>query len=205
TWTPACGTANTYGPFTLTATAVTGEVGASNPFEIHVTHLVGTVSVAAIADPQTVVETSLLTITPSATTTPCAAGPLTWSVSPALPAGASFSTSSGVITWTPACGTANTYGPFTLTATAVTGEVGASNAFEIHVTHLVGTVSVAAIADPQTVVETSLLTITPSATTSPCAAGPLTWSVAPALPAGASFSTSSGVITWTPACGTANT
>ena len=68
TWTPACGTAGSYGPFTLTATAATGEVGASNPFSIVVAHLVGTVTVAAIGDPQNGIENSLLTVTPSAST-----------------------------------------------------------------------------------------------------------------------------------------
>src|SRR5262249_40348412 len=45
------------------------------------------VTVAAIATPQNVVEQSPLTFTPSATLTACATGPVTWSVSPALPSG----------------------------------------------------------------------------------------------------------------------
>jgi hypothetical protein len=202
-WTPACGTAGSYGPFTLTATAASGDAGSSNPFTIVVQHKVGTVTVAAITSPQTVIETNTLTVTPSASLTSCAATPLTWSVSPALPAGATFSTSTGEIVWTPACGQAGSYGPFTLTATAATGESGSSNAFAIVVQHRVGTVTVAAITDPQTVVENSTLTVTPSASLTSCAASPLTWSVSPALPAGASFSSSTGQITWTPACGTA--
>ncbi|TMQ70072.1 MAG: hypothetical protein E6K81_13430, partial [Candidatus Eisenbacteria bacterium] len=64
---------------------------------------------------------------------------LTWSVSPALPAGATFSTSTGQIVWTPDCaaaegGASGVYGPFTLTATAATSEFGSSNAFSIQVT-----------------------------------------------------------------------
>ena len=138
-WTPACGTAGTYGPFTLTATAASGEVGSSNAFAIVVAHLVGTVTVAAVSTPQTIAEGALLTITPSAGTTPCAGAPLTWSVSPALPAGATFSSATGQIQWTPDCaaaegGASGTYGPFTLTAQAATGEQGSSNAFSIHVT-----------------------------------------------------------------------
>jgi hypothetical protein len=202
TWTPACGEAGSYGPFTLTATAATGETGSSNAFSIVVAHKVGTVTVAAISTPQTVGEMSLLTILPSASFTSCAAGPTTWSVFPALPAGASFNSSTGEITWTPACGEAGNYGPFTLTATAATGEAGSSNAFAIVVTHTPGTVTVAAISSPQSVQELSTLTITPSATLAGCAAGPTTWSISPALPSGATFNSSTGVITWTPACGT---
>src|SRR5439155_1285899 len=190
-----------YGPFTLTATAATGEFGNSNTFKIDVTHKTGTVSVAAITDPQTVEEQSTLTVTPSATLGACATGPVTWSVSPALPAGASFSTSTGEIVWTPACGDVGSYGPFTLTATAATLEVGSSQPCDVEGTREEGTVTVAAMTDPQTVQEQSTLTVTPSATLGACASGPVTWSVSPALPSGASFSTSTGEIMWTPACG----
>jgi hypothetical protein len=139
TWTPPCGSAGSYGPFTLTATAATGESGNGNAFLIQVAHKVGTVTVAAIPTPQNVAELSTLTITPAPSLTSCAAGPLTWSVAPPLPAGASFDPSTGVITWTPDClaaqgGASGNYGPFTLTATAATGESGSSNAFTIHVT-----------------------------------------------------------------------
>ena len=132
------------------------------------THKVGTVTVAAIADPQTVVEQSTADGDAGARRmTPCV-GTLTWSLTTGtLPAGANLDPLTGVITWTPGYGTAGTYGPFVLTATASTGEVGASNAFNIVVTHLPGTIEIAAIATPQTVEEKSTLTITPSATVSP--------------------------------------
>jgi hypothetical protein len=158
------------------------------------------VTVAAIADPQTVEEQSTLTVTPSATQSACASGTLAWTVTPSLPLGASFNPGTGQIIWTPGCGLAGNYGPFTLTATAPSGDYGTSNAFGIQVTHKAGTVSVAAISTPQVVAEGSPLVITPSATTTPCVAGPLTWAVAPALPAGATFSTSTGEIQWTPGC-----
>src|SRR5262249_35482238 len=129
-------------PFTLTATASTGETGSGNAFTIVVSHKIGTVGVGAISDPQTVAEQSPLTITPSANLTTCASGGPTWSVGPALPAGATFDTGTGQSSWTPDCaaaegGTGGTYGPFTLTATAGTGESGSSNAFSIHVTDVV--------------------------------------------------------------------
>src|SRR5439155_747293 len=179
------------------------EAGSSNSFKIDVTHKTGTVSVAAISDPQTVEELSTLTVTPSATLGACAAGPVTWSVSPALPSGATGSTRCGESVWTPACGEDGSYGPFTLTATAATLEFGSSNTFKIDVTHKAGTVTVASITDPQTVEEQSTLTVTPSATLDACATGPVTRSVSPALPSGASFSTSTGEIMWPPACGDA--
>jgi hypothetical protein len=200
---PGCGDAGGYGPFVLTATSATGEVGASNAFGLTVTHKVGTVTVAAISTPQTVEEQSTLTITPSASATPCA-GTLTWSVTTGtLPGWASFDSGTGAITANPGYGTAGLYGPFGLTATAATGEVGTSNPFTIQVTHLAGTVTVAAISTPQTVVEKSTLTITPSATTSP-SVGTLTWS-ADSLPGGATFSGTTGEIVWTPACGQVGT
>jgi hypothetical protein len=102
------------------------------------------VTVAAISTPQTVEELSPLTITPSATLTACASGPVTWSVSPALPSGATFSPSTGVITWTPPCGSHGTYGPFTLTATAASGDAGSSNPFTIVVTPKVYTIAASA-------------------------------------------------------------
>jgi len=102
------------------------------------------VTVAAISTPQTVEELSPLTITPSATLTACATGPETWSVSPALPAGATFSTSTGVISWTPPCASHGTYGPFTLTATAASGDAGSSNAFTIVVTPKVYSIAASA-------------------------------------------------------------
>src|SRR5207249_5836779 len=121
------------------------DAGSSNAFTINVTHKAGTVAVAAITDPQTVEEQSTLTVTPSATLGACATGPVTWSVSPALPSGASFSTSTGEIMWTPACGDVGSYGPFTLTATAATLESGNSYTFKIDVTQKVGTVAVGSI------------------------------------------------------------
>jgi hypothetical protein len=200
-WTPPCGSVGSYGPFTLTATAASGDAGSSNPFTIQVTHHAGTVSVASLPTPQTVTETSTLTTpTPVPTLGACASGPVTWSVAPALPSGATFNSSTGVITWTPPCGTAGNYGPFTLTAAAATGESGNSNGFTIQVNHKAGTVSIAAIPSPQTVAELATLTITPAPTLTSCAAAPLTWTVAPVLPGGASLNTSTGVITWTPDC-----
>jgi hypothetical protein len=113
-----------------------------------VDHKVGTVSVSSISTPQTVAELATLTITPIPTLTSCAAAPLNWTVAPPLPSGALLNSSTGVITWTPDClaaqgGSSGDYGPFTLTATAATGEAGSSNAFTIHVTDTPTSIGVA--------------------------------------------------------------
>src|SRR5439155_21666615 len=129
--------AGSYGPVTLTATPTTASPG-TGTFSMTVTHKTGTVTVAAITDPQTVDELSTLTVTPNATLGTCATGPVTWSVSPPLPAGATFSTSTGEIVWTPACGEAGSYGPFTLNATEAAMASGSRNAYKIDVAHKVG-------------------------------------------------------------------
>jgi hypothetical protein len=198
TWTPSC-TAFESGPsypVTIHAQAASLET-ASASFTIHVTNTPGTVTVSVGASFSVEEESPLVMAAPSAVLASCAEPPVTWSVSPALPAGATLSSSSGVVSWTPSCGQAGNYGPFTLTATAATGELD-SETFSLVVTHKVGTVSIAPILSP-TVAEGSLLTVTPIPTLTPCAATPLTWS-ATGLPSGAVIDTGTGVITWTPPC-----
>jgi hypothetical protein len=116
TWTPACGQAGSYGPYTLKAMVPSGDY-ATVSFSVSVSHKVGTVTVDPISDP-TVAETHLLTVTPSASLTSCAATPLTWSAT-GLPTGASINSSTGVITWTPDClafENGPNYGPVAVTA-----------------------------------------------------------------------------------------
>jgi hypothetical protein len=91
------------------------------------------VAIAEIAD-QTVVERSTLTIEPGVTFTACATAPATWSAD-SLPGGATFDTNTGKIIWTPDCGQAGTYGPYTLTATAASGDTD-TESFSILVTDL---------------------------------------------------------------------
>ena len=112
-----------------------------------------------------------------------------WSVSPALPAGLSFSTSTGNITGTPTTVTASA--TYTVTATNAGGS---------------GTTTITIVVNPPA----PNISYSPSAqiytqnvaisTWSPTNTGgaATSWSVSPALPAGLSFSTSTGVITGTP-------
>src|SRR5262249_56850170 len=99
-----------------------------------------------------------------------------------LARGATFRRSRGAVSWTPSCGQAGSYGPFTLTATAVTGESG-TGSFSISVTHKTGTVTVS-VSDPPATDELSAISVTPSATLNPNGAGPGRWSMTPAWPSG---------------------
>ena len=128
------------------------------------------VTIADIAD-QTVAELAGLTITPSVTITACATGPATWGISPSLPGGATFSTGSGEIAWTPDCSQAGSYGPYTLTATAASGESD-TELFSILVTDTPGGVTVTGVTSPYAVEEKSALAMAaPGVTLTGCAAG----------------------------------
>lgn len=138
TWTPDCRAFENgpdYGPVTLTALAASGETGSAS-FSIHVANTLGSVALDPITDPQVVAELATLTVTPNATLTGCAMTPLSWTAT-GLPAGAAIDPGTGVVTWTPSCSAFETnggvYGPVTITAHALEGEV-ASRSFSIHVT-----------------------------------------------------------------------
>ena len=191
------------GSVTVTSVTLRDCAGASIPASAgaaaSVTIDLAPVTVAAISA-QSVEETATLTVSPSATLSGCVAGPASWTVSPSLPSGATLDSGTGEIRWTPACGAVGSYGPYTLTAQVATGETGSAT-FSITVTHKAGSVAVD-VASSFSADETVALAMTaPSATLGECATGPVTWSIDPALPGGATFSSSTGVVSWTPACG----
>jgi hypothetical protein len=90
---------------------------------------------------------ALLTVTPGVTLSGCARTPVSWTAT-GLPTGAAIDAATGVVSWTPTCSAFETnggvYGPVTVTAHAVEGEM-ASASFTIHVTDT--PVGVSAIAD----------------------------------------------------------
>ena len=130
--------------------------------------------------------TAMTTATPSAS-----GGDVTsWSISPTLPAGLSFSTSNGSISGTPTAVDAST--SYTVTAT----NAGGSGTATVNiVVNDVSPYSVSYSGTPFTLTKgTAMTTATPSAN-----GGTVTsWSITPALPAGLTFSTSTGAISGTP-------
>src|SRR5205085_2092566 len=152
----------------------TGESG-NAPLTITVNHKTGTVTVSATNPPASDELTLITTPTPSATFGQCASGGPTWTITgtPTLASlGGSLNTSTGVVTWTPSCGQVGTFGPFTLKATAASGEFG-TGTFSITVTHKAGTVTVN-VSDPPATQEQTAISVSPAATLSPCAGTPVT-------------------------------
>jgi len=131
------------------------------------------------------VGTAITPLTPANTGGPA----VSYSISPALPAGLSFNTSTGVISGTPTIDIAAT--TFTITATNVTGS--GSTTINLTVYPLAPVIHYT----PSTNVYTVSVAITPL---SPVNTGgtAVTWLIGPALPAGLTFNTSTGVITGTP-------
>ncbi|WP_434895125.1 putative Ig domain-containing protein [Bradyrhizobium oligotrophicum] len=137
-----------------------------------------------------------LTVNVAATSfTPVTGGggtsPLTYGIAPALPAGLSFNTSTGAITGTPtAISTAATY---TVTVSDA-NSASASNTFSLTINGAV--TATQAIASKGLTVNTPVASFTP--VTGAGGTSPLSYGIAPALPAGLTFNTSSGAITGTP-------
>jgi hypothetical protein len=116
--------------------------------------------------------------------------PLTFTISPALPAGLTINASTGAISGTPTA---------TLAARAetvtITDNTGAkvTGAFTLKVTALTSTVRTASVKFMQNLVVASTVPITVTGGSTP-----YVYSISPALPAGLTFNTTSGAITGTP-------
>jgi hypothetical protein len=113
----------------------------------------------------------------------------TYSVAPALPAGLSLNTSTGSISGTPTAVAAA--GTYTVTAANATGNT--STTLSLTVNDAVPQISYAAPAFVFTK-GVAITALTPTVTGGTV----LTWSIAPALPAGLTFNTSNGTISGTP-------
>ena len=112
-----------------------------------------------------------------------------WSISPSLPAGLSFNTSTGVITGTPTA--VSSTATYTVTATNIAGS--GNTTISITVNPQAPNISYSPAANVYTV-GTAISSWTPTNTGGAAAS----WSISPALSAGLSFNTSTGVISGTP-------
>ncbi len=129
--------------------------------------------------------TSFTPVTGSGGTTP-----LTYSISPALPAGLSISSSTGAITGTPTAASAPI--SYAVTVTDVNGSTATAN-FALTVNSAVtATLAVAT----KTLTANQLASFTP--VTGSGGTTPLTYSISPVLPAGLALNSSTGAITGTP-------
>ena len=124
--------------------------------------------------------------------TPTVAGEVTsYSVSPALPAGLSLNTTSGVISGTPTSVTAKA--SYTVKATNAGGSTTATVSIVVMAAAPVAPSDLKYPTPPTLVVSTAITPLTPTVV------GEVTsYSVSPALPAGLSLNTTSGVISGTP-------
>ena len=118
-------------------------------------------------------------------------GPVSYAISPGLPAGLSLNTSTGVISGTPTASHQETVHTVTATAGSETATAQV-------------TISIAATMSPtsQTLTGVTGTALQPSSTfQTPGFTAPLTYSISPALPAGLTLNTSTGVISGTPESG----
>ena len=126
------------------------------------------------------------------TVTPTASGGAvsSWSISPSLPSGLSFNTSTGAISGTPTAVSSST--SYTVTATNLGGSGTATVTIQVND---VSPYSLVYSGTPFTLTKgTAMTTATPSVS-----GGTITsWSISPSLPAGLSFSTTNGAISGTP-------
>jgi hypothetical protein len=135
------------------------------------------------------VYTAAAPITPNTPTT-TGGTPSSWSVTPALPAGLALSATTGVISGTPAAAAAAAI--YTVTASNAGGTAQAT----VGITVLEQPPATLAYA-VNPAIYTAAAAITPNTPTT-TGGTPSSWSVAPALPAGLTLSTTTGVISGTP-------
>ena len=171
-------------PYTVTATNAGGSDTATVTIQVND---VSPYAVSYSGSPFTLTKgTAMTTATPSAS-----GGTVTsWSIAPSLPAGLTFSTSTGEISGTPtAVSSSSTY---TVTATNTGGSATAS--LTIVVNDVIPSSIVYSGTPFNLTKDTAMTTATPTSS-----GGPVTsWSISPAVPAGLSFSTSTGEISGTP-------
>jgi len=172
--------------YTVTVTDTNG-ASASNTFHLAISGAVtATTSLATVVLTQNHLPTPFTPVTVAGGT-----GTLTYGLSPDLPAGLIFNTANGQITGTPT--TTASAGTYTVTVADANG-ADASNTFSLTVNGAV-TASVA-VASRTITVNAAFTPFTP--VTGAGGTPSLSYSVSPALPAGLTFSTSSGEVAGTP-------
>lgn len=170
--------------YTVTVTD-TNSATATNTFSLAVNSQIST----TVAIPSTVLTANHAAASFTPLTVSGGSSPLTYSISPSLPAGLSFA--NGAISGTPTTASART--SYTMTITDPYGSQ-ASNSFDLTVNgSITATQAIAATALTVNRPATSFTPVTGSGGT-----GALTYGVSPSLPAGLSFSTTNGAITGTP-------
>jgi hypothetical protein len=172
--------------YTVTVTDSNGATGSST-FSLTVNATVmATTAVASTALTQNHASTAFVPVTASGGTSP-----LTYSISPALPAGLSFSSATGTVSGTPTAVKAAT--TYIVTVTDSNGATGSAT-FSLTVNAAVSaTMAVASTTLVQNHTATAFVPVTGSGGT-----GTLTYSVSPALPTGLGFSSPTGSVSGTP-------
>lgn len=115
-----------------------------------------------------------------------------WSVSPDVPAGLSFSTSTGIFSGTPTATSASA--TYAVTATNATGSATFNVTISVSGTALTAPVISYSPATVSGTVNSAISTLTPSNS----GGAATSWSISPSVPTGLTFSTSTGAISGTP-------
>ena len=131
-------------------------------------------------------DTTMTTVTPTSS----GGAVVSWSISPSLPSGLSFSTSTGAISGTPTTTSSST--SYTVTASNTGGSATAIVTIQVNIA---APSSITYSPSSLTLAKgVSMSTVTPTASGGPIAS----WSISPSLPSGLSFSTTNGAISGTP-------
>ena len=176
--------------YTISFTDAAGNVGSGN-FSLTILSGVSTPTATTLVNSTSaLVNFAVTAFTPVSGTGGSA--PLTYSVSPDLPAGLSLNSTTGQITGTPTEARTATY---TITVTDTLNQT-ASATFNLTVTAPVAINVVQAVPSTVLTQNTAISTFTPVTATG--GQGALAYSISPSLPSGVTFSTTTGAITGTP-------
>ena len=125
--------------------------------------------------------------------------PLKYSISPALPTGLSFNTSTGYVSGTPTVALNNT----TFTVTVTDGSASPQTASATFSMAVLANVPTATLAVPTTVLTQGISFTAFAPVTGTGGTAPLTYGINPTLPSGLTFSTSTGIVAGTPSASSA--